>query len=1052
MKKLFKIPILICVICVISLISGSDSFSQSWQELDSNRNAYMERQSYDTALIYAEKALQEAKETVGENDTLYANMLTWIFEVNYYAGNYEKAIEYGEKEKEIRKQLLGEKNLTYANSLDNLGVLYGIMSNYSKAELLMIEAKKIRKEILGNIHSDYAASLHNMSSLYEAMGNYSKAEQLIIEAKEIDKNILGNKHPVYATDLNNLAALYKTIGNYSKSEQLFFEVKDIWKEVLGDKHPLYATSLNNLAVLFEDMGNYSKAEPLYIEAKNIRKEVLGEKHPDYAISLNNLAVLYQTLHNYSKAEPLYIESMEIKKETFGEKHPNYAMSLNNLAVLYYKMGKYAAAEPLYLEAMKIRKEVLGEKHPDYAQSLNNLAALYQAMGNSASSEKDMADKYAAAELLYLESLNIRKEVLGEKHPDYATSLIDLAILYKETSNYSKAEQLFIKGIEVILYNIFQNFSFLSEDEKELYFKTLSGDFEEFYYFALKRKLENPAIVNYVYNNTVMNKGLLLKSSTAMRTAILSSGDTSLINKYETWISLKTEISQLYSTEISKRKKNPEELERQANAIEKDLVRGSQVFSDFEKVQNINWESVKNSLKPSEAAIEFIRFKSGSKQRQEAVAGGSQQSAVGSQDTVVYCALIITPQNQQPEMLQLFDEKQMLEILNTASGNNYNQVNSIYGTNEKINDALYKLIWQPIEKYLEGVKTVYYSPDGLLHKVSFAALCKGKNLYLCDNYNLQQVSSTGKVAMPTRKVISAGGTTVNISEHPETSDLAGRFTTCIFGGIEYSTDTTTNKLWPYLSGTLTEAEGIKNKFESRKVPVALYPGKNATEESFKQLFGSNQTLSVPNNSGADRPCTDSLRLSQDNRTPAILHIATHGFFYPDPEEKQQEQEQKQEVSETMLTFRGGTTGFGLWQFVKNKNPLMRSGLVLAGANNVWNQRFVGESEDGILTAQEVTQLDMRKTQLVVLSACETGLGDIRGSEGVYGLQRAFKMAGVKYIIMSLWQVPDKETKEFMVTFYTKLLKQKDVRKAFNKTQAEMRKKYDPYYWAAFVLIE
>ncbi|MBI4646684.1 MAG: CHAT domain-containing protein [Bacteroidia bacterium] len=418
------------------------------------------------------------------------------------------------------------------------------------------------------------------------------------------------------------------------------------------------------------------------------------------------------------------------------------------------------------------------------------------------------------------------------------------------------------------------------------------------------------------------------------------------------------------------------------------------------------------------------------------------------------------------MIKLFEEKQILEILNAATGNNFDQVNSIYGTNAKTNDALYKLIWQPLEKYLEGVKTVYYSPDGLLHKVSFAALAKEKNFYLCDAYNLQQVSSTGIVAMPTRKVISAGGTTVNISEHPETSDLASQFTASIFGGIEYSTDTTTHKLWPYLPGTLTEAEGIKSKLESRKVPVALYSGKNATEETFKRLFGSqlsvlHQTLSGA--SHADRSCTDSLRLSHDNRTPSILHIATHGFFYPDPQghlakgsaistDGDSEYGDLAGQNENMLVFRGGTTGFGLWQFVKNKNPLMRSGLVLAGANNVWNQRFVGQGEVGVLTAQEVTQLDMRKTQLVVLSACETGLGDIRGSEGVYGLQRAFKMAGVKYIIMSLWQVPDKETEEFMVTFYTKLLKQKDIRKAFSETQSEMRKKYDPYYWGAFVLIE
>ena len=184
---------------------------------------------------------------------------------------------------------------------------------------------------------------------------------------------------------------------------------------------------------------------------------------------------------------------------------------------------------------------------------------------------------------------------------------------------------------------------------------------------------------------------------------------------------------------------------------------------------------------------------------------------------------------------------------------------------------------------------------------------------------------------------------------------------------------------------------------------------------------------------------------------IIHIATHGFFYPDPNEVAQDADTL-EVAEDIV-FRGGSRGFGVNSFVESYNPLMRSGLVFASANDVWSKQTKNDSiEDGVLTAQEVSSIDMRKTNLVVMSACETGLGDIKGSEGVYGLQRAFKMAGVDFMIMSLWQVPDKETEEFMASFYKKLIKQKDIKKSFAATQKEMRAKYDPYFWAAFVLIE
>ncbi|RLD63697.1 MAG: CHAT domain-containing protein [Bacteroidetes bacterium] len=180
------------------------------------------------------------------------------------------------------------------------------------------------------------------------------------------------------------------------------------------------------------------------------------------------------------------------------------------------------------------------------------------------------------------------------------------------------------------------------------------------------------------------------------------------------------------------------------------------------------------------------------------------------------------------------------------------------------------------------------------------------------------------------------------------------------------------------------------------------------------------------------------------------MATHGFFYPDPKEVQLEDSVIE--TETEIVFRGGSRGFGVNSFVENSNPLMRSGLVFAGANDVWSRQESDSTDDGVLTAQEVAHIDMRKTKLVVMSACETGLGDIKGSEGVYGLQRAFKMAGVDYMIMSLWQVPDKETEEFMTKFYKKLMKSNDIKQAFNETQKEMRTKYDPYFWAAFVLIE
>ncbi len=930
MKKILFISLLIISFC---------SNAQTWQYYDSLSTIYKERRSYDTAMVFAEKAMSLIKERFGENDTLFANALTVIMEVYYNSGKYAKAIEYCEKEKEIRKSVQGIR------------------------------------------HPSYASTINNLAYLYWTIGNYNAAEPLFIEAKNIKKEVLGEKNISYATALNNLAYLYNDMGNYPAAEPLFLEAMNIFKELSGITNKDYGIALNNLAILYKTMGNYQAAEPLYLETKNIRKEIYGEKHPLYAKSLNNLASLYQETCNYSLAESLYLEARDILKVALGDKHVDFAAAICNLANMYTSIGNYSAAEPLYLEARNIRRDVLGEKHPLYAKTLLDIAQMYFLMNN-----------YSSAEPLLIESKNIFLEVLGRQHPDYIQSLNDLALLYSITGKLD-AEPLYIECIDLINNTISKNFAFLSEKEKEMYFKTQSDKFAGFYSFSLRRKNYNPEITVTVFNSVVRNKGLLLKSSTSMRTFILGCNDSALIDKYNQWIGLLKEIDKLNQTDVGKRKKDPKELEGRANNLEKELVRGSQVFSDFEKLQNLTWKDLQTGLKPGEAAIEFIHFKnSGS--------NSGSSSGSSSRDTVLYCALIVKPDSKYPEMIKLCEEKELVTLLSSAG----KKVNLLYDKNSTIAGDLYKLIWYPMENELKDIKTVYLSPSGWLHKISFPALVKDKNTFLCDVFDIREQTSTAKIAIP------------------ESFSFDNNTSATIFGGIRYNTNFSKDETWQYLEGTKKEACEISKLLSKKLKKVSVFTDSLGTESCFKEVAQNSNWL----------------------------HVSTHGFFYPDPESTPITY-QKQKTETGTVTFRGGA-GYGLWQFVRNKNPLMRSGLVFAGANEVWNEEVITDREDGMLTAQEVAVLDMRKCNLVVLSACETGLGDIKGSEGVYGLQRAFKMAGVKYIIMSLWQVPDKETVEFMEMFYKKLLKEKDVRQAFNETQKEMRKKYDPYFWAAFVLIE
>ena len=219
---------------------------------------------------------------------------------------------------------------------------------------------------------------------------------------------------------------------------------------------------------------------------------------------------------------------------------------------------------------------------------------------------------------------------------------------------------------------------------------------------------------------------------------------------------------------------------------------------------------------------------------------------------------------------------------------------------------------------------------------------------------------------------------------------------------------------YLPNTLTEVEHINSMLDTRKWGISLNTGDNANEPNFKSLSG--------------------------DRAPMVLHIATHGFYFAAPEQKRKQPINKQGMENP---------------FRYADDPLLRTGLILSGANTVWTGGELPPGvDDGILTAYEVSNMDLRKTQLVVLSACETGLGDIKGGEGVFGLQRAFHLAGAGSIMMSLWPVPDKETRELMEMFYTNWMTGMSLYDAFSESQKAMRNKYpnNPEKWAAFVLVE
>lgn len=1031
---------------------------------------YMKR--YKDAEKYFEECLSIYDKIYKEDNTNYATAMMNIASIYTTLGKNDKAIEMLKKSLEMNKNVSGELSLAYVGSLNNLGVTYQVMGNIDSAERIFVRAAEIYENLLGKNHTDYGEALRKIASIqmdrgnpkkaiellevdatiqektvgksnsryidalqgltiaYSSIGLNRKAEELYTEYGELSAELYGKLHPDYALYLNNYGNFLMTKGDLENAEKCFNEALKIQNDAFGENDPVNIHPLSNLASVQAERNNFKEAEKNIMKAFDITKSFYKPEQSEYAQIVNTVATLYYFLANYEKAELYYKEALELKKKYYGENHTEYASALNNMGTLYLskatseknseKAINWAnSAVDFFKQSIEIDSAVFGMDNIEMTSGLNNLGEAYRVMGETKGSERALLKsieiieknlsannrltavsynnlsmlysfmkRYEDAEKMAEKALSIFDEAFGKNSSPSINTVQNLGAIYEATGRFMEAKEKYLQSWKIEKDLLEQNFSFLSESEKESYITSIKTNNYQFNTFSLRIKDKDPTVARAVYENEIYQKGLLFRSSSRVKAIVMASKDEELKSDYYSWMDLRQELSVLYATPEDNRQKNIKEVEEKANALEKSLVSKSDEVKSALSKSEIKWTDVRNKLKPGQAAIEFIQF-------------------LNTDDlSEIYVALILTPNSESPEMTYLFSEDQLKKIIGNNSGTTYESVSALYGKQKKLNVELFSLVWGPLEKSLKGINEIFYSPAGSLHKISFSSLGDMNGRFVSDKYQLHQVNSTASL-------LEMKGETMD----PSKSMLA------LVGGVKYDSDKSSQHVWSYLPGTLTETEHIQSSLAKSGVKTEILTAELASEENLKKMDGE--------------------------KSPTILHVATHGFFFGDPNV----QKEKIEKQVTAVKFRGESRG--VKTLVENPNPLMRSGIVLAGANDVWNETQPGiktEKEDGILTAYEVSLMDFQNTKLVVLSACETGLGDIKGSEGVYGLQRAFRIAGVDKLIMSLWQVPDKETEEFMTSFYNELIKTKEIRKSFTNAQKMMRAKYDPYFWGAFVLIE
>lgn len=977
-------------IALFSIISVT-SVGQTWQKMELE---YINSSSINEQMKIAEKMLVYSLKNHG--DTSFFYMKSNYYTAQYYIEkeNYPLYVKYLELAINYYINSDNQKCGFYHQILYELIHGYNNLSNFEKTfetSLLLISCEKIKNNECYVFDNKLGGSKQFLIGrlIGEACLNIKGKEEKGIEllTSLLDRgihylnydtnNVKTNLNKEYV--LQNVLITEETLSNYytnryeySKVIKTIDFVNKINPEILEPKYVYQSLALKSK---FENLLGQDEAF-----SKTINNQILllqsGKIYPlDSREFYFEIGLMYRKLKNDKEAVKFYEEGMRMKSINSDK----YSEDEENLYLYsYYSILGNNKLAGEYLKKLNNKEIIKGNQY--------NLL-----LGNKL--EKEGNDSLAIEQYneiifnnsinnsFYLEALKFKNYILSKKRFNSQTK-------YNEYAKSTKLEfEYNLKSIDRIIFS-------LSNSERESFLKI--NDYKFNHYIMESTFLRSQTMSEIAFNTSLYFKNILLESNRKINKIIYT--DNVLKQQYDNLISLKKELATTYLNEESKNTSYNQSKISKIDSLESILMRNFPDIKTVSDKKNYSFKDIQENLKQGECAIEFSYY--------------------NDHKNNYYLALIATSSTTSPRVIELCSKNQ-LDSVYAIINENYSSDNYRDRTFE-LNSHYYKLLWQPIEKYLSDVKTIYYSPIDELNNFSFSTFVVNSNdtTYLMDKYNLESVLSTASIISNKNLVINNsdssivlfGGVEYNF-EQKISSDLALADNRELNKSIRgsYNKNNQRNKV-SSLPFTKTEVDDISNLLSKNKWAVNKEFGKEATENKIKKL--------------------------EVKKSPTILHFATHGFSFPEADNN----------------YEGAIN-----IFESSDNSMQRSGLLFYASNDSWNGKrdtvikYTGE--DGVLTADEVSNLDLSNTKLVVMSACQSGLGAIKGTEGVYGLKRAFRLAGVENMIVSLWPVPDKETMELMNLFYSELVKSNDISLSFHNAQKTMRNKYpnNPWAWGGFVLV-
>lgn len=814
--------------------------------------------------------------------------------------------------------------------------------NYKTAAEHFENERKIL-EIIAPKSVAYASCLNNLSVIYQNLGFSDKAETIILKTLEIKKATVGENDSSYAYSLNNLGTLYFNQGKTAEAEEAYLRAYEIKRNIVGEAGPTLAKAAMNLGIFYKSLNIFDKSKYYLEKAYDIysRLEIDNQR----ALAGASLIQTYYALGETDKANELLTEIEDLTDSGVGKSGFEAAQLQYDLGMISWSSRDYEKAKERFTKSIEIVDKSLGKGHPLYSSCASALGILAWMQG----------DLQTAGEM-FNAALQIRLQTLPELHPAIAQSYHNMAGLYDKLGRTDEAVDFYKKAFDLYLKIIDETFLFLGEKEKEDFYAKFKERFGLFNCYVYSKYRERPELLGMMYDYRLATKGILLEDIISLRNQIARE-EPNVRDTFERWIETKKTLAKYYNMSAFELKNvgaKPDSLATLAQSLEKKL---SRITDKREREASANWTDVQKALGPDEAAVEIIRFNFFDE---------------GWTDKVVYAALVLTAETTEKPKVVFMDNGAEME--SKFAVNYKKSIEYLLPDNYS-----YNIFWKPISDLIPDKKTIYFSKDGIYHKIAINSIKTPKDVFLIEQFNV-------RIPAKTSDIIDG------FADEPLKIDEA-----VIIGDPDYSVGGELPPVAPPLPGSREESVKIAESIESRHGKAELYLAKKATEEPYKSL----------------------------DKKASILHFAAHGFFEPDGE------------------IINNKKAFGAEASSANINPLLRSGLLLA--------KSLGD--DGELTAYEIRNSDLGSVKLVTLSACETGLGEIKNGEGVYGLQRAFQIAGAETIVMTLWKVDDFASERLMLSFYQKILDGEGVFAAMKAAQLELKEIYpEPYYWAPYIVLK